>query len=219
MQNDYQFRVKVHRYLPIASVFVIGLNLIPSAIAQTPTLSPVKIAVEVSRPVLQMGSRGKDVSELQATLKLLGYYQGAVDGIYSEQTATAVSEFQTFAGLTVNGITDSTTWNRLFPPVTPTATSVTNNTVCQPPVVSNSTDTATAATTPDNPSFPILRLGMQGIAVTGLQERLKAKGFLKGGVDGVFGPETQLAVKAAQTEYKLKSDGVVGSETWMILLR
>lgn len=219
MQNDYQFRVKVHRYLPIASVFVIGLNLIPSAIAQTPTLSPVKIVVEVSRPVLQMGSRGKDVSELQATLKLLGYYQGAVDGIYSEATAKAVSEFQTFAGLTADGITDSTTWNRLFPPVTPTATSVTNNTVCPPPVVSNSTDTATAATTPDNPSFPILRLGMQGIAVTGLQERLKAKGFLKGSVDGVFGPETQLAVKAAQTEYKLKSDGVVGSETWMILLR
>jgi len=218
-QNNYGFRLKVHRYFPIASVFVIGLSLAPSTIAQTPNLSPVKITAEVSRPVLQMGSRGKDVSELQATLKLLGYYKGAVDGVYSEETAKAVSQFQTAAGLTVNGITDSTTWNRLFPLVTPTATSVTNNTVCPPSVVSNSTDTATAATTPDNPSFPILHLGMQGMAVTGLQERLKAKGFLKGGVDGVFGPETQLAVQAAQTEYKLKSDGVVGPETWMVLLR
>lgn len=49
------------------------LSLTPSVIAQTPRLSPVNIAVEVSRPVLQVGSRGKDVSELQATLKLLGY--------------------------------------------------------------------------------------------------------------------------------------------------
>jgi len=65
----------------------------------------VKIAVEVSRPVLQVGSRGKDVSELQATLKLLGYYNGSIDGIYSEETAKAVAQFQTFAGLTADGIT------------------------------------------------------------------------------------------------------------------
>ena len=187
------------------------LSLTPSVIAQTPRLSPVNIAVEVSRPVLQVGSRGKDVSELQATLKLLGYYNGPVDGIYSEETAKAVAQFQTFAGLTADGITNSSTWNRLFPPVTSTSPSVTNNNiVCQQPVVTQDAE---------NPSFPILRLGMQGIAVTGLQERLKAKGFLKGSVDGVFGPETQLAVKVAQTEYQLKSDGVVGSETWMILLR
>ena len=171
----------------------------------------MKIAVEVSRPVLQVGSRGKDVSELQATLKLLGYYSGSIDGIYSEETAKAVAQFQTFAGLTADGITNSSTWNRLFPPVTSTPPSVTNNNlVCQQPVVTQDAE---------NPSFPILRLGMQGMAVTGLQERLKAKGFLKGTVDGIFCPETQLAVKAAQTEYQLKSDGVVGSETRMILLR
>jgi N-acetylmuramoyl-L-alanine amidase len=187
------------------------LSLTPSVIAQTPRLSPVNIAVEVSRPVLQVGSRGKDVSELQATLKLLGYYNGSIDGIYSEETAKAVAQFQTFAGLTADGITNSSTWNRLFPPVTSTPPSVTNNNiVCQQPVVTEDTE---------NPSFPILRLGMQGMAVTGLQERLKAKRFLKGSVDGVFGPETQLAVKVAQTEYQLKSDGVVGSETRMILLR
>jgi peptidoglycan hydrolase-like protein with peptidoglycan-binding domain len=60
---------------------------------------------------------------------------------------------------------------------------------------------------------------MRGDAVMGLQERLKAKGFLQSPVDGVFGPETQAAVKAAQAEYELKSDGVVGTQTWLVLLR
>jgi peptidoglycan hydrolase-like protein with peptidoglycan-binding domain len=67
--------------------------------------------------------------------------------------------------------------------------------------------------------LPILRLGMKGPAVSGLQERLRALGYLKGGADGIFGPETQAAVKAAQRVLKLEADGVVGSDTWLGLLR
>lgn len=68
-------------------------------------------------------------------------------------------------------------------------------------------------------AFPILRIGMQGSAVTGLQERLKALGFLKSSADGVFGAETQAAVKAAQKKFSLASDGVVGAGTWLALMR
>lgn len=67
--------------------------------------------------------------------------------------------------------------------------------------------------------FPILRVGMKGPAVEGLQERLRALGFLKGSVDGVFGAETQAAVKAAQRRLSLEADGVVGNATWIRLLR
>jgi peptidoglycan hydrolase-like protein with peptidoglycan-binding domain len=60
---------------------------------------------------------------------------------------------------------------------------------------------------------------MQGPAVTKLQERLQALGFLQGAVDGVFGPATQAAVIAAQQEFQLEPDGVVGPATWTALLR
>jgi peptidoglycan hydrolase-like protein with peptidoglycan-binding domain len=67
------------------------------------------------RPTLKLGSRGADVTELQATLQLLGYYGGAVDGVYGQSTVSAVSQFQQAAGLSADGITGSATWNRLFP--------------------------------------------------------------------------------------------------------
>jgi Putative peptidoglycan binding domain len=74
-----------------------------------------------------------------------------------------------------------------------------------------------------NPSalvqFPVLRLGMQGPAVTMLQQRLQALGFFKGSVDGDFGLVTEAAVKAAQRRFRLAPDGVVGSATWAAILR
>lgn len=203
------------------SVLLMGISFVTPVFAQVPnrssTLPNVETRVDINRPVLQIGSRGEDVSELQATLKLLGYYSGPVNGIYSEQTAAAVSEFQKVVGLTPDGITNSTTWNRLFPPVTAASSPAPSSTVvCEQPVTSVSPETTSP---PQTATFPVLKVGMRGTAVQGLQERLKAKGFLQGGVDGIFGPATLAAVKAAQTEYKLKADGVVGSDTWIVLLK
>ena len=67
------------------------------------------------RPTLKPGSRGAEVTELQATLKLLGYYGGTVDGVYGQSTVSAVAQFQQAAGLNADGITGPATWNRLFP--------------------------------------------------------------------------------------------------------
>jgi peptidoglycan hydrolase-like protein with peptidoglycan-binding domain len=52
-----------------------------------------------------------------------------------------------------------------------------------------------------------------------LQSRLITLGFLQGSADGVFGAETQAAVQAAQQNFKLEPDGIVGSATWNALLR
>lgn len=60
---------------------------------------------------------------------------------------------------------------------------------------------------------------MKGPAVEGLQQRLRSLGYLQGSVDGVFGAETQAAVKAAQRKLSLEPDGVVGNATWLGLLR
>lgn len=195
----------------------------PTVIAQTPTSV-------TSRPVLRSGSKGAEVMEIQAALRLLGYYSGPVDGVYAESTVIAISQFQQAAGLKPDGITGPTTWTRLFPaapePQVPVGGTTTTPTTTAKPATSATATTTTAAkpnnATPARPTqaeFPILRLGMKGPAVAGLQDRLKAIGVYQGAADGVFGPGTQAAVKAAQRKYRLQPDGIVGPGTWRALLR
>jgi N-acetylmuramoyl-L-alanine amidase len=201
-----------------------------------------------SRPLLTTGSQGADVIELQGVLKLLGYYTGAVNGGYDQPTAIAVTKFQKAAGLPADGVVGSETWTRLLPPsptvtsspnppsatvrkptVSPIATGQASNSLPASPPSASATSGKNSATKPILPNtspnkpeliaFPILRVGMQGSAVIGLQERLKALGFLKSSSDGVFGAETQAAVKAAQKKFSLASDGVVGAGTWLVLMR
>ncbi len=69
----------------------------------------------VQRPILQLGSQGREVSQLQALLTLLGYYTDEIDGIYQESTAIAVATFQQSIGLVPDGIMGPETWNRLLP--------------------------------------------------------------------------------------------------------
>lgn len=52
----------------------------------------------------RLGSRGEEVRQVQKKLKELGYYSGAVDGIFGSGTQKAVRAFQKNCGLTVDGI-------------------------------------------------------------------------------------------------------------------
>lgn len=186
----------------------------PQILAQATTRTAI------NRPILKVGSQGMAVSELQAALKLLGYYADAVDGVYSESTAIAVSRFQQAAGLNPDGIVSPETWERLFPP-TPTASSnvvATNSATDAKPTPAPISPSPTRSTS-NSVDLPVLRLGMRGAAVTKLQQRLQAIGLLKDAVDGVFGSNTEDAVEAAQRRYGLNPDGVVGSATWKNLLR
>jgi hypothetical protein len=54
----------------------------------------------------------------------------------------------------------------------------------------------------------ILKLGSKGESVKTLQQ------FLKIGVDGTFGPQTETAVKTWQKSHGLIDDGIVGKNTW-----
>lgn len=204
----------------------------------------------INRPTLKLGSQGRDVSELQATLRLLGFYAGMVDGSYGESTAIAVSRFQAAAELPADGIVGAATWNQLFPlsasevaasaikPATPTLSASTPPAAIAPATAFPVPSTASSGNTLPNRSpalattpatavrassstveLPILRMGMQGSAVMRLQERLRAAGFFQGVVDGAFGLETQVAVEAAQRQYQLEIDGIVGPATWSALLR
>ncbi|MGC9527645.1 MAG: peptidoglycan-binding domain-containing protein [Limnospira sp.] len=205
----------------ILGILLLGMNVAPisanSAIAQT-RRGDTPATPNLNRPVLQAGSRGTEVSELQATLQLLGYYTGPIDGIYSEETAEAVSAFQEAAGLSPDGVVGRSTWERLFPPES-TVVAEPEPEVCVCPETTRAATLVADSTDSREASFPVLKLGMRGEAVAGLQERLRAKGFLDGEADGIFGPETQAAVKGAQREYEITPDGVVGATTWRVLLR
>lgn len=116
---------------------VINFGLLPAVATNhvvNRDLVPARFLITINRPVLKIGSQGTDVSELQATLKLLGYFAGEVNGFYGESTASAVSRFQQASGLNADGIVGAATWNRLFPSVAATETTL--------PRVSSSRQTA-----------------------------------------------------------------------------
>ena len=64
------------------------------------------------------------------------------------------------------------------------------------------------------PDMPMVYRGCTGDAVKTLQEKLNAKGFDSGNVDGIFGAKTYAAVTAFQKANSLGVDGIVGKLTW-----
>lgn len=52
----------------------------------------------------KLGSRGDEVRRIQNKLKSLGFFNGAVDGIYGVKTQRAVRDFQKSVGITADGI-------------------------------------------------------------------------------------------------------------------
>src|SRR5919199_1797802 len=141
-------------YSSALSLLMIGLENVAAEasgdLSTAQTIAQLIADTSINRPILKLGSEGSAVSELQAALKLLGYYKDVVDGVYQESTAIAVSQFQQAAGLTPDGITGPATWNRLFP----TTTSVVRT---SPTSSNNPAPVRTPPTSSNNPasSFPV----------------------------------------------------------------
>lgn len=62
-----------------------------------------------------------------------------------------------------------------------------------------------------------LQNGSRGEAVAELQRKLTANGFNTGSADGVFGPNTEAAVRRYQEQHGLQVDGIAGPETFASL--
>ena len=114
-EQRYKSLLGVEILLYCAVSGLLGFSATVSVAAQPQQIAQTTSPEAINRPTLQVGSKGERVTELQAALKLLGYYTGTVDGVYNESTVLAVSRFQQAAGLKADGVVDATTWQRLFP--------------------------------------------------------------------------------------------------------
>jgi len=63
-------------------------------------------------------------------------------------------------------------------------------------------------------SNPTIRKGSTGNPVRRAQKRLTLGGYPTNGVDGIFGADTEAAVRRFQGDRGLTLDGVVGPRTW-----
>src|SRR5687768_7475385 len=65
--------------------------------------------------------------------------------------------------------------------------------------------------------WPLVRRGQRIFPVRPLQQLLRARNQPVA-VDGIFGPQTESAVKAFQQSRGLAADGIVGPQTWPRLI-
>lgn len=198
---------------------MVGCWVAPWALALAPSPPATAafgttVAQAPTRPILRVGSTGSAVSEIQAILLLLDYFEGPVDGNFQSTTETAVKAFQADIGLSDDGIVGPATWEKLLP--TPSTEFTPPEVPAESVTVADDTEEAEE----DAPiELPTLRSGMTGPAVARVQETLRSRGFYNGTIDGIFGPATEAAVMAFQRSVQLADDGVVGPATWQALLQ
>jgi|UPI0006B93ACB N-acetylmuramoyl-L-alanine amidase len=92
-------------YRILLSVLAMALMLSSGATSLSAMAAPPdETAVPAFGPgVLKPGAKGKDVNELQGRLKLLGFYTGPINGVFTHRTYLAVRLFQYRFGLKVDG--------------------------------------------------------------------------------------------------------------------
>jgi peptidoglycan hydrolase-like protein with peptidoglycan-binding domain len=177
------------------------LGLTGSAVAPSaaPAAGGDSAAVSTSPPSasptsfvgLKRGDRGEAVRQLQQ--KLLGqglYLAGGADGIFGAVTETAVKMVQRVNGLPETGV------------VTERVAAILGLTgTASPPA-------------PAAPAAPVLKYGSRGDAVKRVQQLLIQAGInVVGGADGIFGLNTQRAVRTFQQAQGLPVTGQVDAAT------
>ena len=74
----------------------------------------------MARKLFGPGARGAIVSQIQAALRSAGFEPIAIDGVYGEDTLSALTGFQRGANLPATGVVDDETWTALTKEAIPT---------------------------------------------------------------------------------------------------
>ena len=131
--------------------------------------APTEAVPAAEYATLSLGDRDEEggassIAILQNRLIALGFLLGSADGVFGEDTETAIKQFQKMNGLEVTGVADAQTQEKLF------------------------SDMSTLTTpSPENP----IVYGGETIRV---QTKLAEWGFLTGSVDGVIGSASEKAI-------------------------
>lgn len=163
--------------------------------------SPQLIAQSLGVRSLRIGDEGQDVRLLQRFLSDKGLYPYFADGFYGQNTADAVASYQDIRELTVTGNANESTLIDMgfdFLPETQPFT----------PAVGNNTSRRGGSLLSDN-----LSPGASGTDVISLQQRLNSFLPYRIFVDGIYGFETEQAVRSYQLARGLDATGIADSRT------
>lgn len=147
----------------------------------------VTTQMELNKPVLKRGDRGELVKELQELLVSWGLFLG------NDNPVTGIFDAETEAAV-------KTFQYRMFLVEDGIAGSLTWRALYSGDL-----------------NMPALKRGDRTQAVTTLQQVLRETGDYLGPIDGIFGVQTEAAVRAFQKATNLVVDGIVGNKTWQLL--
>ncbi len=141
------------------------------------------------QPTISLGATGDAVRQLERALRRTPDPGLTVDGVFGAQVRTAVEQFQSGAGLVVDGIVGPLTWAAL-PDGGP-----------MPLLQAGSTGAVVSS--------------LQTLLTNGAVGQWNVT---PEGIDGVFGPHTKASVEAFQVWGGVTVDGIVGDQTWSVSL-
>ena len=215
-----------------------ALYLLPLMI----TLGVLGMANQTLAQTIGQGAAGSEVTVIQERLQRLGYFNQSPTGVFGSVTRSAVIQFQQDNGLTADGVVGEQTMRVLFSPSARGArgqgygipsvqesqrfrTSQQNYDI---PSIEESRRFRTSRQNYDDPvgenrragtfrGSNVLQFGDRGSQVRRLQEQLSDRGFDPGLIDGVYGGQTENAVREFQRQNDLFADGVAGRATLVAL--
>ncbi len=162
--------------------------------------------------IVKPGEKGNNVRLLQYILNLLSDYYSyvprvTIDGVYGSKTQEAVKEFQRRQSLTPDGIVGPKTWQKLLVAY-----------------LSVEKFLSPDQRLPESPLVPqiVLKIGDEGDDVKKLQELINNLSKVYTDIpsvtaDGIYGSQTQAAVKKIQELFGLVPDGAAGPKTFALL--
>ena len=173
---------------------------------------------------MRIGDDNSDVKKLQKALKILGYYDGDIDGDYGKGTTAAVKAYQEDNKLEADGVAGRSTVKSIFGSCAKTSMNAELNGTSSVKSSSSSGSSSSGSKYKTVDSIAAIgsapsptKEGSSGTNVVKLQQALEYLGYYDGAIDGDYGAGTVAAVKKFQAKRGLKADGIAGVGTLKVI--